>query len=167
MLGQYGNLAVASGSAFGVTVTDDDPSHYLGEYSGTDVCETYDKPQILTMLYTGDNVNDNAQDPSKVVITGNPMFADPVLIIASEKENGGGKVYFNGQVNLGETFVIDAKLAGDSELRAETYVTIYDLNGNVLQSIKFHTSCSQPLALGDQFGAIELVAFVNKNGSGP
>ena len=37
----------------------------------------------------------------------------------------------------------------------------------VLQSIKFHTSCSQPLTIGDQFGAIELVAFVDKNGNHP
>jgi hypothetical protein len=130
------------------------------------LCPTYGKPQRLTMVYTGDNVIDHRQDPSKVTITGNPMFAPSVTIVASEKVNGGGKVYFSGQVALGETFVIDARLGGDSELRSETWVTIYDLNGNVLQSIRFHTSCSQPLAIGDQFGAIQLVGFLNKNGNG-
>ena len=132
-----------------------------------DLCETFEKPRQLTMLYTGDNILDHYQDDGKVAVTGNPMFASPVRIIASERVNGGGKVYFDGMVNVGETFVIDAALAGDSELRSETWVTIYDANGNVLQSIKFHTSCSQPLTIGDQFGAIELVAFVDKNGNHP
>lgn len=134
--------------------------------TGGDLCETYDKPQVLTMLYTGDNVVDHYQDPSKVSVTGDPAFASPVIIVASEKANGDGKTYFSGQVNLGETFVIDASLAGDSELRSKTWVTIYDLNGNVLQSIKFHTSCSRPLTLDDQFGSIQLVGFLDKNGAG-
>jgi hypothetical protein len=165
-LGQYANLATVSATGAGYTVTDDDPSHYLGVYSGANLCPVYGKPQKLTMLYTGDNIIDHTQDPSKVTINGNPMFASPVYIVASEKANGGGKVYFSGQVALGETFVIDAKLGGDTELRSETWVTIYDLNGNVLQSIRFHTSCSQPLALGNQFGSIQLVGFLNKNGLG-
>jgi hypothetical protein len=29
----------------------------------------------------------------------------------------------------------------------------------VLQRIEFHTSCSQPLELGDQYGGIQLVGF--------
>ena len=165
-LGQYSNLATVFAVGVGHTVTDDDPSHYLGVYSGANLCPTYGRPQKLTMLYTGDNIIDHTQDPSKVTITGNPMFATPVYIVASEKANGGGDVYFSGQVALGETFVIDSTAGGRSELRSDTWVTIYDLNGNVLQSIKFHTSCSQPLALGDQFGGIQLVGFVNKNGLG-
>jgi hypothetical protein len=166
LLGQYGNLGTVNGSAFGLTVSDVDPSHYFGEYTGADLCENYGKPQLLTMLYTGDNVNDNSQDASKVSITGDPLFTSPVRIVASEKEFGDGKVYFDGVVDVGETFLIDARTAGDSELRSETWVTIYDLNGSVLQSINFHTSCSQPLALGDQFGGIQLVGFQDKNGGG-
>ncbi len=34
---------------------------------------------------------------------------------------------------------------------------IFDLAGNLLQAVKFHTSCSQPLNVGDQFGALQLL----------
>ena len=36
---------------------------------------------------------------------------------------------------------------------------IIALNGDVLQSVSFHTSCSQPLKFGDQFGANMLIGF--------
>ncbi len=41
---------------------------------------------------------------------------------------------------------------------------ITDSNG-VLQSIEFHTSCSQPLALGDEFGSFKVVEFTTKSGT--
>ena len=37
-----------------------------------------------------------------------------------------------------------------------------DMSNNLLQTIEFHTSGSQPLAIGDDFGAIELVGFVGE-----
>jgi hypothetical protein len=41
---------------------------------------------------------------------------------------------------------------------------ITDSSG-VLQTVGFHVSCSQPLALGDQFGPFKLVEFTTKNGT--
>lgn len=38
-------------------------------------------------------------------------------------------------------------------------------SGGVLQSVDFHVSCSQPLALGDEFGSLKLVEFTTKNGT--
>ena len=37
-------------------------------------------------------------------------------------------------------------------------------SGGVLQTIDFHVSCSQPLALGDEFGSFKLVEFTTKSG---
>jgi hypothetical protein len=37
--------------------------------------------------------------------------------------------------------------------------------GGVLQEVGFHISCSQPLALGDEFGSFKLVEFTTKNGT--
>lgn len=37
-------------------------------------------------------------------------------------------------------------------------------SGGVLQTIDFHVSCSQPLALGDEFGSFKLVEFTTKTG---
>ena len=137
--------------------------------TGGDLCDTYDKPQLLTMLYTGANVNDNSQDPSKVTITGDPLFEQPVRILATNKSDPndtGARVWFDGVVDLGERFTLDATNAGETDFDSETFVYIFDLNGNLLQSIRFHTSCSQPLLLGDQYGGMQLVGFVDKEGNG-
>lgn len=40
---------------------------------------------------------------------------------------------------------------------------IVDSSG-VLQDVDFHVSCSQPLALGDEFGSLKLVEFTTKSG---
>ena len=38
-------------------------------------------------------------------------------------------------------------------------------DSGILQEIAFHTSCSQPLALGDEFGSFKLVEFTTKAGT--
>lgn len=84
-------------------------------------------------------------------------------IIATDKANPNdpkAKVWFNGTVGLNDTFDIDAMNAGETLLKADTYVKIFALNGTLLQDIKFHTSCSQPLNVGDQFGSLKLEKFI-------
>ena len=56
---------------------------------------------------------------------------------------------------------------GKTRLAANTYVFIYDMEGNLLQTVKFHTSCSQPLFIGDQFGSLNMVGFRSESGTGP
>lgn len=121
------------------------------------------KPRVLTMRYTGEDctASNHAQAPGKVTCTGNPGFASPVRIRATDKSNPNdshAKVWFDGTVNLNDTFVIDA--GREKHLKADTFVFIYSTvgNGPLLQSIKFHTSCSQPLRTGDQFGSLVLEA---------
>jgi hypothetical protein len=187
--GQYSNLGTACGSsADGQTVCDDDPSNHFGASSGPepeidsaiaiekwtridagpthgDLCDTFEKPKQLTMLYTGGNVLDHSQDSGKVIVSGDAGFAATVHIISSEKSDGSGKIYFEGIVNLGEHFVIDAFRAGDDKLKSKTFVLIADQDGNPLQAIEFHTSCSQPLELGNQFGGIQLISLADKHGA--
>lgn len=187
--GQYSNLGTACGvSADGQTVCEDDPSNHFGESSGTDpepdsaidiekwtridalptpgdLCDTFEKPKQLTMLYTGGNVLDHSQDSGKAIVSGDPGFADLVHIVSSEKSDGSGKIYFEGMVNLEERFVIDASRARDDKLKSKTFVLIADQDGNPLQAIEFHTSCSQPLELGNQFGAIQLISLSDKHGA--
>ena len=132
----------------------------------TDCCVGKSKIKSLTMLYTGQdsNASHNSQDPKKTSAVGDPNFASPVRIIAKGKKNGN---LFDGVVNLGETFVIDAANIGKNKLDSETNVEIFDLNGNLLQTIKFHTSCSQPLFIGDQFGSLVLTGCENEGGTPP
>jgi len=138
-----------------------------GEIEPVWICEL-DKPQVLTMLYTGDNVQNHNQDPRKVKVEGDPGFAPVVHIIAADKKLRDlhrAKIFFEGDVPLGGIFGIDATAAGEGKLRADTYVHIFDPAGELLQTIKFHTSCSQPLALGDEFGGVQVVGFIGEHGA--
>ena len=137
--------------------------------SGGDLCDAYGKPQLLTMLYTGDNNVNHSQDSSKVNISGDAAQEPMVRILASDKDDpddDGARVWFDGIVALDNTFALDATNGGRDELTSATFVYVYDLNGNLLQSIEFHTSCSQPLILGNEFGSVRLVAFQDKDGDG-
>ncbi|KON31518.1 hypothetical protein AC482_00580 [miscellaneous Crenarchaeota group-15 archaeon DG-45] len=132
------------------------------------VCRLGEKPQVLVMRYTGDNILSHHQDPRKVVVSGDPGFAPEAHIIAANKKVQDlhkAKIFFDGNVALGDTFGIDATLAGENKLPADTYVHIFDLGGELLQTIKFHTSCSQPLVLGDQYGGVQLVGFIGEHGA--
>ena len=127
-----------------------------------DCCASGDKPTALSLQYTGEScaATDNSQDPGKVFCSGNPGFAPEVLVIASSKSDpfdNKAKTWFEGTVALGETFDITARNAGEDELKNQTWIHIYDLQGQPLQTVSFHTSCSQPLFEGDQFGSIRLV----------
>lgn len=136
----------------------------------TGECAKGIKPQLLTMRYAGEDcgASDNSQDPKKIACSGDPESASPVYMIACDKKkiqdmwSGKAKMWFAGYVNLNETFEIDAMNEGESKLKAETVVYIFaDNNLDVLlQSIRFHTSCSQPLSIGDQFGSLVLEEFL-------
>jgi hypothetical protein len=135
-----------------------------------DCCEG-DKPKLesITVQYTGDDCSatNNQQEGGKknkpkVECDGDPGDADPVYIIASSKEDPDDRkaiVWFEGEVDLDETFAISAmNVPGKTKLKADTWVLIYDAQGgNLLQAVKFHTSCSRPLEVGDQFGSVLVV----------
>ena len=151
-----------------IPLTDIDSAHYVGVLPSIDVSRYDQKAEALVMQYTGDNVIDHSQDPCKVSVTGDPEDASPVRIVASSRANiddPKADIYFDGEVNLGETFAIDAMFADRSKLESQTYVQIFATTGELLGSAKFHTSMSQPLVLGDQFGAIRLVGFIGDDGA--
>ena len=71
------------------------------------------------------------------------------------------KVWFSGTVSLGGSFTIDATAEGENKLKANTVLHIFEAGtSNVLQEIEFHTSCSQPLEVGNQFGSALLTEFI-------
>jgi hypothetical protein len=125
------------------------------------------KPKVLTMEYTGEGtVQIHNQDAGKVSVTGDPAFATPVRIIATDRSNpldSKAKIWFDGTVSLNGMLDIDATNAGATKLSADTWVFIYPAQGGPpatpLQTVKFHTSCSQPLAVGDQYGSLRLAGY--------
>ena len=133
-------------------------------------CEDGLKPQVLEMRYTGEDcaASNHYQDPKKTSCEGDPNFDPKVFVSAIDKKDphdSKANVWFEGTVKFKDTFQIDATNAGKDKLKAETWVFIYDhLGGTLLQKIKFHTSCSQPLAVEDHFGSLILkdIEFVHK-----
>jgi hypothetical protein len=170
--GQYANLGTVVGTPVppGPPVTDDDPAHYVGDFAPGDVCDTLGKPKKLTFRYTGDgnDATSHDQDAGKVVVTGDPNDATPVFIKVTNKSNpadASAKVWFSGTVALDGSFVVDATAAGANRLETNTWAYIYDATGTtLLQTVQFHTSCSQPINLGDQYGSLKLLGFVGEGG---
>lgn len=125
-----------------------------------DCCEDGNKLQQIAVTYTGEGCQAtmHSQDPNKVTCEGDPLFESVVHIRATDRKNPndtGGSVWFEGNVALDAQFIIDATAAGKSKLKSNTYVHIFDTSsGDLLQTLKFHTSCSQSLFVGDQFGSI-------------
>jgi hypothetical protein len=124
---------------------------------GGDACASGLKPQKIEMRYTGKDCSNSShqQQAGKVICSGDPQFAQPVRILASDDD--GSPVYFDGQVALNGTFTIDATVVGARTLTTDTRMRIFSLQGQLLQSVEFHTSCSQPLDENDRFGSLEVV----------
>ena len=132
-----------------------------------DICDA-GKLRAVTMEYTGDgcDVTSHGQETEKVSCSGDPMDEMMVRIVATDKQDLSdpkAKVWFDDVVELNDEFEIDAVNAGEDGLKSSTYVTIFNMNGDVLQTANFHTSCSQPLRLGDQFGSLSLSGSTPKN----
>jgi hypothetical protein len=122
------------------------------------------KPQAILAEFTGDGadvvVTDQADGKWFVEdLAGGPEDLEQAWIVARDK--GGKKVWFSGLVSVGEVFAIDAAALGKKRLKSHTYVDVYDAEGGqLLQTIFFHTSCSQPLFEGDQYGAVRLAGYI-------
>jgi hypothetical protein len=130
------------------------------------LCDGKAKPVVLTMLYTGDNCSatSHSQDPSKVTCETYAPLTQTVYIVATDK--GNKQTWFAGTVHLDSTFDISAGTKPD--LGAELFVRIFDAQGgNLLQLLRFHTSCSQPLEIGNHFGSLMIAAYVAKEPKGP
>lgn len=96
-----------------------------------------------------------------------PYSAADVYVRFSNNSNPDvtGEAYFEGIVPFEENLTGFANLAGRVEFAADTHVHLFNSsNGALLQTIKFHTSCSAPLVIGSQFGTVSLTGagLVNK-----
>lgn len=138
-----------------------------GNCQNPNECAAGRKPCSLTMLYTGDGcaATRHHMDPSKVSCSGDPLMAATVRIRASNKSSptdASAYVWFDGLVDLNNTFELRASRANRARLENDTWLHIFSTGGTLLQTVKFHTSCSQPLMVDDQFGAARLQVFVGE-----
>ena len=117
-------------------------------------------PLGLVFRYTGDNCgegpgNDQGDKAMCEDAAGGPDGAPSVRIVASDEKMD--KVLFDGPVALGDTWEAAAENAGMDKLVKDLYIRVYAPTGELVQVATLHTSCSQPLRIGDGFGANTLV----------
>ncbi len=171
--GQFVNTGKAAGyyAARNLWVEFEDPAHYEVTMPAIDVAALGQRPRVLVMRYTGDgpDATTHSQDPVHVSVTGDPNDRAVVRIVAASRadvSDSKTEIYFDGEVALGDLFAIDAADAGATKLSAGMFLFIHDPATNeLLQMVTFHTSCSQQMVLGDQFGAAELTGYLGWRGS--
>ena len=109
----------------------------------------------LELMYTGVNCAGNScnmQSSKKSRVEGDPASANGVTIAVV-----GGETFTN--INVGDTFTMTAVP------HPATVITLTDpATGSVLSLVEFHSSCSQPLYHGDEFGSLRIVGFETNGG---
>jgi hypothetical protein len=121
----------------------------------------------MTLAYTGEGcgASSHSQDPEEFTCTGDAAMAEPVRIAVTDRH--GDRIYADvSGVLLDGTVVVDAANAGRDRLDAATRVRIFNADDELIEDITFHTSCSEPLNIGDQFGSMRLDVLLTTGGQG-
>ncbi|MFT5441678.1 MAG: hypothetical protein ACI8W3_000719, partial [Myxococcota bacterium] len=141
--------------------------------------------QSICFQYTGLGcvASSNLQNPKKVSCTGGADGDEPVSIIVVGKKkkrwswNSGWwgdkkrkKTVFASEsgIMLGDTFCADAQTAGKDTLGGELNIKISGGTGghhDIIELNNFHTSCSQPLDPGNQFGSLLVTSITTTEGT--
>ena len=128
------------------------------------------------LTYSGGNTISNFQNRGKVTVVGNASFASPVSIKAFNFRSAQLLGTF-ADVQLGDTFAVSAP-AGEkfpTELKISVFPAgdlgrhkssseLQLVDDGALVSLVFHTSCSQPLAIGDEFGPVFVAGYISDSG---
>jgi hypothetical protein len=138
---QEATTCVAAGDGPG-TSCDSRPFEIIFEYTG-DSCAATTNTQAGTLTCAGD-----------------PAFADPVSVVYTGNDPADITVSPMSGIGVNSLFALTA--TGRDELHSNSPLEITDAGG-VLQSLSIHTSCSKPLALGDQFGSLRVIEFSSED----
>lgn len=118
------------------------------------------KPVKLGITYVGGSCSDSnhQQGSDKSRCEGDSSGLSPVTLTLTDKS---GNIYVSQLVNQGDTVIVDGN---GTRLSSET-IAVITQGDQTVQSINFHTSCSVPLAVGDQHGGIVISSFTPDDGS--
>ena len=123
----------------------------------SDDCED-GKPKILMFRYTGESclASNNTQTGDTCAGT---LSGETIEVSIEYTEKFGNKITVSPtMVFPGESFTVEA--TGRKTLHSNTAFDIRSTaDGSLLQSVRLHTSCSQDLNVGDQFGSLILTGF--------
>ncbi|PSN17992.1 hypothetical protein C7271_14850 [filamentous cyanobacterium CCP5] len=172
------NKGTVTGSANGIQVMDMDPANYTGVNvpppSG-DLCEVYGKPRALIFDYEiGSTIKTSQGDKAEILFQGAVDNDGTSFIIVTDEDkaadalSGKGKRYFADEVNVGDEFLASVFNANTDKFGSNTYIHFFDdRSGGLLQSVSYHTSCSQPMRLNDMVGNATLVGYQGETGGFP
>jgi hypothetical protein len=143
-----GNLAEC---CFDVTVTTTPPNQ---------VCNCNGaKIAAVRLLYNGaDCSQGNNTQGGKATCTGSIGSTTNTNIRISSAATG-GSTWFQGTVSQGQAFTMAASNGGATKFGSDSYYTVGGQSG------KFHTSCSQPFNVGDQYGGLRVLGMQFDNGT--
>jgi hypothetical protein len=118
----------------------------------------------MVLEYNGKDCQDPLANPQngEAYCDGDATGATNVGIIYTGKFPNRQSVSPASGINDGDLIRVTATFWGG--LFPNQKFKIVD-SGGVRQTIDFHVSCSQPLALGDEFGSLKLVEFTTKSGT--
>lgn len=118
-------------------------------------CETLGKPTSLTFRYTGGGcAAGNNPQGGKFICSG---AINPALAVNITSANG--YAISPSTVLPGQEFTVTGSFGSQSSF------TLQNAGGS--ETLSIHTSCSQPLAVGDIFGSLTLVGFNGQMGGSP
>ena len=116
------------------------------------------KPNTLTLLYGGDGGHDAAQPIDSVEVIVDPLypasFPNPAVIDVVGIQRPTLLNIGTYEVAVGGTFSIMDPSKPTITPRTAFYIR--DEYCTLVQEVQFHTSCSQPLEYGDEYGGIVL-----------
>ena len=126
------------------------------------------KVRGLSLAYLGGDCSEGTNPQGgKALCEGDAGLTEPVRILAVSKKDS-NRVFLDtgvpASVSISDVVDVAAANAGRSELDSEMKVTVFDAGGNLIQTLNIHTSCSQPLDLGDRFGSLEVFGMDTTGG---
>ncbi len=132
-----------------------------------------DPPSAIVFTYVGQDCSHTTSSQSSDSyscddVEGVQLDAEVIIKVVTSASSGVNPfVLFEDTVSLHETFVADAdSITNNDKFRPLTTIEVYQLNTPVdvlAQRVSFHTSCSEPLAVGDQYGSIRLQGTRSKS----
>jgi hypothetical protein len=136
-----------------------------------DVCDVLGKPVALTFQYKPGTDVVTGQDPGKAEILFQGAVDDDGVsfVIVTDEDDaakalaGAGKRFFEDNVAIETLFEANEDI---DDFGSTTFIHFFDdASGALLQSIEYHTSCSQPIQLGDVIGNATVVEYEGEIGS--
>ena len=157
--GSFVNTASADGVSLEYpygTVNDSDSATLVCQ-EVVDICATSGRPSILKLEYNGTYDSDNHQGTAPIIVpdgTG-PIPVSPVTVDLYDKNQLEAT---HVGVTVGTPMNILGSWTASGKIPPNIGVIVRD-GDTVLQSIIFHGSCSAPLIIGDEFGAVTIIGY--------